>query len=172
MVWAGYQKKGIVFLNTKPHCLLQSICAKRSAMGMGVMSALRLPPWTAMWASVILWKVMKTGAKIVFIATETASATHNLSIQKSALLKLATAPVIPIYSISAGVPFEKIIIAALMPMPRSPQTIIRGKMPNALGKNLPQPMRQPSISPSVESTPNLMKLITIPCAALNDLYPS
>lgn len=33
-------------------------------------------------------------------------------------------------------------------------------------------IRSPSISPSVARIPNLMKLITMPCAALKDLYQS
>ena len=44
IVWAGYQKNGIVFLNTKPHCACQFSSANRLAMGMGVTRVHRLPP--------------------------------------------------------------------------------------------------------------------------------
>ena len=49
----------IVFLNTKPHCACQLMEANRSAIGIGVMSALSEPPLAAMWASVILGIVSK-----------------------------------------------------------------------------------------------------------------
>ena len=44
MVCAGYQKKGIVFLKTKPHCACQLISEKRLAMGIGVMRDFSEPP--------------------------------------------------------------------------------------------------------------------------------
>lgn len=169
MVCAGYQKKGMVFLKTNPHCLFQSICAKRSAIGIGVINDLRLPPCMAICASVILWKVINTGANMVFIAIETASATHNLLRVKSAFVKLVIASVIPKYSMSMGVPFEKIIIAALIPIPKNPQTITRGKSPKDFGIYFPLLRRQPNISPRVDNTPNFIKLITMPCSALKVL---
>ena len=48
MVCAGYQKKGIVFLNTNPHCDCQLSDAKLSAIGIGTMSALIEPLCFAM----------------------------------------------------------------------------------------------------------------------------
>ena len=169
MVCAGYQKKGIVFLNTNPHCASQFIPAKRCAMGMGVTSALRLPPLAAICASVILCRVMNTGAKIVFIATDTARATQSLSMEKPSAAKLSAALVMPMYSMNIGVPLEKIIIAMFIPMPSTPHTTMRGITPKVGVKYLPVEILHPSISPMVERMANFRKLITMPCAALNSL---
>lgn len=54
IVWAGYQKSGMVRLKTKPHCRYQSISESRLAIGIGVIKARREPPEAAIWASVIL----------------------------------------------------------------------------------------------------------------------
>ena len=89
----------------------------------------REPPQFNMCISVILWNVINTGANIVFIVTEIASATHSLSKQKSPLI-MVEASVIPIYIMNCGTPFEKTIIAILIPIPSTPHTIARGKTPN------------------------------------------
>ena len=45
MVCAGYQKSGMVFLKTKPHCTSQLIlCAMMSPMGMGLKKRIKEPP--------------------------------------------------------------------------------------------------------------------------------
>ena len=72
---------------------------------------------------------MNTGANIVFMATEIAKAIHNLSKQNSPFM-IAAAFAIPIYSINCGTPLEKIIMAALIPIPNSPHTTARGSTPN------------------------------------------
>ena len=76
-VCAGIQKSGIVFLKTKFHCTFQFIACMICPIGIGVKNPLRLPPVAKMCVSVILWSVMKTGAKMVFIAVEMANATPN-----------------------------------------------------------------------------------------------
>ena len=81
----------MVFLKTNPHCACQFICENLAAIGIGVTRALREPPHAAIWASVILCRVMNTGAKIVFMATDTESATQNLPIENPAALKSETA---------------------------------------------------------------------------------
>ena len=172
MVWAGYQNRGMVFLNTNPHWACQLMVANRWAMGMGVIRAFNEPPHAAMWASVILCNVINTGAKMVFMATDTANATQNLSMVKASAVKLFTASVMPIYSINRGVPLEKIIMAMLMPIPSTPHTIIRGSTPKVGVRYFPDDIRLPNISPRVDSMPNFKKLITMPCEALNALYHS
>ena len=80
MVCAGYQKKGMVFLKTKFHCTRQFIPCMISPIGIGVNKPRRVPPVARMCVSVILCRVMKTGAKIVFIVTEMAKASSTFSI--------------------------------------------------------------------------------------------
>ena len=129
MVCAGYQKKGIVFLKTKFHCASQFRCVMMRVIGIGVRRLRGEPPQSRICVSVILWNVMNTGAKMVFIATEMARAIHNLSRQNSPFI-MAAAFAIPIYSINCGTPLEKIIMAALIPIPSSPHTTARGSTPN------------------------------------------
>ena len=78
MVWAGNQKNGMVFLNTKPHCTRQFRFCMISPIGMGVKRPRRVPPVVRMCVSVILWNVMKTGAKMLFKQTEMAKASSTL----------------------------------------------------------------------------------------------
>ena len=103
------------------------------------------------------------------MVTDTAKAIHNLSKQQSPLI-IAEASAIPIYSMNCGTPLENTIIAILIPMPKIPHTTARESTPNPFLLYTPALMRSPSISPKVASTPNFKKLITIPCAALKDLY--
>ena len=91
-------------------------------IGIGVIRLLIEPPHIRICVSVILWKVMNTGAKIVFIVTDMASATSTLSRDIASLVNVAAAFAIPIYSMNCGTPFEKIIIAALIPIPSMPHT--------------------------------------------------
>ena len=65
---------------------------------------------------------------MLFIATDMANAIIIFSKHISPLM-VEEAFAIPIYSINIGTPFEKIIIAILMPMPSSPHTTIRGMIP-------------------------------------------
>lgn len=129
MVCAGYQKKEIVFLKTKFHCASQFRCVMMRVIGIGVRRLRGEPPQSRICVSVILWNVMNTGAKMVFIATEMARAIHNLSRQNSPFI-MAAAFAIPIYSMNCGTPLEKIIMAALIPIPSSPHTMARGSTPN------------------------------------------
>lgn len=99
MVCAGYQKKEIVFLKTKFHCASQFRCVMMRVIGIGVRRLRGEPPQSRICVSVILWNVMNTGAKMVFIATEMARAIHNLSRQNSPFI-MAAAFAIPIYSTS------------------------------------------------------------------------
>lgn len=112
---------------------------------------------------------MKTGAKIVFMATEIESATRTFC-QHNSPLRNSVAPSIPANSRKTGVPAEKIFIAMQIAMPRKPQTIIRGIMPKVLLEYSPVRILSPIISPMVERMANLKKLMMIPCSRLNDEY--
>ena len=79
MVCAGYQNKGMVFLNTNPHNTAQFSSVIIRFMGMGVSSAFTEPPQWPMWVSVILWRVIKTGAKMLFMATDMALSLIHIS---------------------------------------------------------------------------------------------
>ena len=63
---------------------------------------------------------MNTGAKKVFMLTETMNATKALRQEIPSPWNTATASSMPRYCRNTGVPFEKMTIAALMPMPRIP----------------------------------------------------
>ena len=54
MVWAGYQKKGIVFLKTKFHCVSQLRCVMIRVIGIGVIRLRSEPPQSRICVSVIL----------------------------------------------------------------------------------------------------------------------
>ena len=54
IVWAGYQKKGMVFLKTKPHCTRQFNPANSSPNGIGEKKPERVPPLRKICASVTL----------------------------------------------------------------------------------------------------------------------
>ena len=68
----------------------------------------------------------------------------------------------PRYCKNAGVPFEKITIAILMPIPNIPHTNIRGKTPNPFRQYTPALIRKPIISPKVDKTANFRKLMIMP----------
>ena len=72
---AGIQKNGIVFLKTKFHWVSQFRVVMMRVIGMGVANARIEPPQARIWVSVILWKVMNTGAKMPFMPTEIQNAT-------------------------------------------------------------------------------------------------
>ena len=78
MVCAGYQNNGIVFLKTTPHCTSQLMLLMIFFIGMGFSSPTTVPPVCEMWMSVHLWKVIITGAKMVFMATLTQKAMPTL----------------------------------------------------------------------------------------------
>ena len=80
IVWAGYQNNGMVLAKTKPYWISQLIFFDRvSRIFSGwLKKPFSEPPVSAIWMSVILWKVMNTGAKRVFIKTLTQRATKNL----------------------------------------------------------------------------------------------
>ena len=102
-------------------------------VGMGRAKAFNEPPLSDMCISVILCNVMKTGAKIEFIATDTQKATSTLPHVR---LPAKSAPALPypIYSKNAGTPLENIIMAIFIPMPSIPHTIIFGTTPNPGGQ--------------------------------------
>ena len=105
---------------------------------------------------------MNTGAKMVFIATDTASATHSLSMENPSAVKLFAASAMPMYSMNIGVPLEKIIMAMFIPMPSTPHTTMRGITPKVGVTYFPVEILHPSISPMVDRIANFRKLITIP----------
>ena len=70
IVCAGYQKQGMVFLNTKFHWAFQFNSVMIFVIGIGVNRLLIDPPHIKICVSVILWKVMNTGAKMVFMVTD------------------------------------------------------------------------------------------------------
>lgn len=86
-----------------------------------------------MWVSVHLWKVIITGAKMLFIATLTAKATPTLPPVRVGEAKTRTASTLvwleKMVSITTGMPLWKIVMAIRIPMPRNPHTIMRGTMP-------------------------------------------
>ena len=91
-VCAGTQKKGMVFLNTKFHCTRQFIPAMISPTLIGVQKALKPPPHCMICVSVILCKVMNTGAKAVFCKSEIKKAPRNLFQLRGWLMAPAIAP--------------------------------------------------------------------------------
>ena len=82
----------MVFLNTKFHCTRQFIPAMISANLIGVQKARKPPPHCMIWVSVILCKVMKTGAKAVFCNREMKNAPTNLFQLTGWLIAPAIAP--------------------------------------------------------------------------------
>ena len=97
---------------------------------MGVMSALSEPPHSAICVSVILWNVINTGAKKVFIITDIESATTNLPHERPSTPNAATSSPPPILAIKPGIPIENTVIAIEIATPSRPQTTMRGTTPN------------------------------------------
>ena len=75
-VCAGNQKNGIVFLNTKPHNACQFNPDMIFPISKGVKKPRKDPPVARICVSVILCNVMNTGAKNVFMLTDTINATN------------------------------------------------------------------------------------------------
>lgn len=65
---------------------------------------------------------------------------------------------------TTGTPFENIVIADEMSIPKNPHVIARGMTPNPSGAYLPAFIRIPMHSPAVDNMPNLMKLIKKGCS--------
>ncbi len=127
-MWAGIQKSGMVFLNTKFHCTCQLSDASVRPTGMGRSSARSEPPWARMWVSEILWNVMNTGPNVVFMAVLTSSAPSSF-IGLSAPRMAAGTSSSPSVCAKRGTPEAKTFMAAAIHMPRNPHTTARGSSP-------------------------------------------
>ena len=113
--------------------------------------------------SVILWKVINTGANKVFISTLIHSATKTLPQLKSALNHSAALPSRwkpP--SSRARVPVLKMVMAEAMTTPNTPHTNILGNKPKPFLRYTPSRIRKANISPKVPRMANLKKLINSP----------
>ena len=130
---AGNQNSGMVFFMTMPHCALQSIDFRYSVIFIGFSSPITVPPLRSMCMSVHLWKVIITGAKIVFISTLTQKAMPSFPHENDDSANIAASDPLshpPSISRNLGTPVLNITIAIAMHIPRNPHTIIRGTTPN------------------------------------------
>ena len=103
-VCAGIQNSGMVFLNTKFHCTSQFKEVMIFLIGMGVTKDFKLPAFIPMCVSVILCKVINTGAKVRFIKTLMPKDPSSLYPENPEALNASCKPHKPILSKNIGTP--------------------------------------------------------------------
>ncbi len=149
----------MVFLNTKFHCTSQFKEMIVLRMGIGLSKQPILPPLFVICVSVILCKVINTGAKLVFIITLIKKAPNNFIAVKSPDIATNMPLKTVNLSINAGTPLRNTPMAAAIHIPRKPQMTARGNNPKPGALYFPVLIRKPKTSPKVASMANFRNAI-------------